>query len=375
MTRLVRMRYVTAGVGVIALLLLLTACDNKPQQAAPSAQPPAKQQPAVKLTAAMRITAKEPAGVKTGLFIDRPPAAELRVVSYNINWDKIFPDVDEAQAEKFQRVIKALNPDILAIQEIGFWEADVPKTADDVAALMNAIDPLPGGRTWQTFKCRSNVVVSKYALSMTVPKLDPPSYRDPAIALVDLPDDKFAIDAYVLNNHFKSNSRPGSQEKRQQQADAIISWLRDARTAGGKVDLPKGTALLITGDLNLVEGPQPLTTVLAGNIVDEETFGQDSPPDWDGTPLVDAHPLHNGAGSDDYTWRDDSSEWKPSRLDFIIYSDSVLEAVHRFVLNTTTMTDEDLAKARLEKFDVTLDTKGSRFDHLPIVVDFRVVAP
>ena len=365
--------------GLIALGILLSAglasCERKP--AAIGAQPAAERATAekppreIKLTARMKVLATQPAGGPTGLFIDRQSPGDLRVVSYNVNWDKIFPETDAGAAEKFQRVIKALDPDILNLQEIRQNDAGA------VVALMNAIDPRPAGRTWHAHKGATNVIVSRFPLKQTADRTAPSAspLRDPACALVDLPDHRFAVDVYVLNSHFKCCGGTENDPKRQKQADALVNWIRDGRTAGGEFDLPAGTPILIVGDLNLVGGPQPLATLLTGDIINEDTYGEDFAPDWDDSELTDAHPLHNAVGPDDYTWRNDDDRWDPGRLDYIIYTDNVLEEVHGFVLNTTTMTDEELARARLEKFDVTLDLVGRHFDHLPVVVDFRLTAP
>ena len=361
------------------VLCTLAGCERKLKEykSKSSTQPASTAQSTVyipELTPEMQALAAQPAGVPTGLFIDRPEATQLRFVNYNVNWDRIFPDVDQDGAEKFQRLVKALDPDVLTIQEIGDRDAERKKNAKGVAALMDAINPLPAGGTWHTYKGQDNVIVSKYPLSMTSDLLYPSSYRDPAMALVDLPDDRFKMDLYVLNNHFKCCDPQRFDSVRQKQADAIVSWLRDARTEGGKIDLPQKTAIIITGDLNLVGSLQPLTTLLSGDIINTDPYGEDFVPDWDNSELADAHPLHNVVGPDDYTWRNDPSGYEAKRMDFVIYSDSVFEALHKFVLNTTTMSDEDLAKARLEKFDVTMDKAGHNFDHLPLVVDFRVVA-
>ena len=298
-------------------------------------------------------------------FLERPDSSDLRVVSYNVYWDKIFPDEDQQQAEKFIRVVKALDPDVLNLQEIR-------RDAADVVAVMNAALPLPNGKSWHAFKGYTNVIVSKYPLKMTADRTDPPGQRDLAMALVDLPDDRFAVDLYVLNNHFKCCGDTENDRQRQQQSDAVINWLRDAGTAGGAIDLPRGTPFVIVGDLNLVGGPQPLDTLVTGKIIDTDAYGEPVAPDWDESSLTDAHPRHNAAGTTDYTWRNDNGQWDPGRLDFVIYSDSVLEAVHRFVLNTTTMSADLLVETGLQPMDVTLDQEGKRYDHLPVVVDFRV---
>jgi len=127
------------------------------------------------------------------------------------------------------------------------------------------------------------------------------------------------------------------------------------------------------GDLNIVESLDPLNTIITGNIFNEATYGADSPPDWDGTSLADAHPLHNGVGPDDYTWREDSSIYDPGRLDYVLYTDSVVSTPTRFLLNTTTMTPAQLAATGLQALD-SANSPGN-FDHLPLVIDFRFPAP
>lgn len=347
------------AVGGMLALIIVARCIG-------CSRPPASQPPAsVRVQEA--ATAKPFVRRASGTFVDRRKANDLRVVSYNVNWDRIFPDIDRVSAAKFRRVIQALDPDILALQELR------DKNAQDVAVLMDTIIPLPNGTGWQAFKGWTNIIVSKYSLKMTRESLTPSGQRGLAMALIDLPDDRFAADVYVLNNHWKCCGGTDNDPQRQQQADAIANWLRDSRTAGEELDLPTGTPVIVLGDLNLVGERQPLTTVLTGDIQDEQRYGSDAPPDWDGTSYTDAHPRHNHDGDADYTWRNDLDRWDPGRLDFILYSDSVIREVHSFVLNTTLLERDALEKTRLEPYDVTLDSAGAHFDHLPVVVDFRLV--
>jgi exonuclease III len=303
----------------------------------------------------------------------------LRIVTFNV--DSVHAQLPYVITPKFERVIKALDPDILTLQEISGGN----ETAD-LTKRMDGILPLPEGGHWYVYKGTSpqmvNVIASKYPLSMTGDKTDPPAYdgkleyggRDARVsfALVDLPDDRFPADLYVSTHHFKSSGGDENEAARQQEADALVAWWRDARTPGDHVDVPANTPLVITGDLNTVGGPQIVATVVSGDIKNNERYGPDVKPDWDDTPLTDAKPVHNGIGTDVYTWRNDGSEFEPGRLDYVIYSDSVLKAVHKFVLDTTTMSPELLQAAGLEKFDVAEDENG-KFDHFPVVVDFRFV--
>ena len=69
-----------------------------------------------------------------------------------------------------------------------------------------------------------------------------------------------------------------------------------------------------------------------------------------------------------HTWQDDNGSFWPGRLDFFIYPDSVIKPLHQFILNTRTMTSEELSAAGLEPDDSVLSS-----DHLPLVVDFLVI--
>jgi endonuclease/exonuclease/phosphatase family metal-dependent hydrolase len=304
----------------------------------------------------------------TGTFIDRALPTDLRIMSYNVHDDSVFPDTSASQAAKFSRVVQALVPDVINLQEI------YSHTAADVAGLLNNLLPLGGGAMWHAHQGFDNVIASRFPLSLQRTNTSPVSPRSIAIALVDLPNSNFATDFYFMNNHFKCCGEVGGTEdaERQRQADALVSWMRDARNAGGLVNLPSGTPMAVVGDLNIVGSPSPLNTLLTGNIVNETNFGANSPPDWDGSPLVDARPLHNGIGPADYTWRDDASAFDPGRLDFILYTDSAASIGKKFVLNTVSMSAPDRAAAGLQTYDVSSDNSGITYDHLPLVVDFRV---
>ncbi len=357
-----------AGLGACLVCLALVACDAR-KTPSPSSAPAAP-------ASATRPATREPRP-PTGTFVDREAGTALRIVTYNVLWNTIFADVNAQRAAKFARIVTALDPDVLVLEEIGMSPQDRGKagsrkrTAADVLKVMQAVAPLPAGQDWHVFQGGDNVIVSRFPLKMTASHTQPPGERDLALALVDLPDDRFAADLYVVGTHFKCCGGTDNDLQRQQQADAIMAWLRDARTLGGNVDVPPQTPLVVLGDLNIVGGPQPLETLLGGDIADEETYGADMAPDWDDSPLTDAHPLHNVQGPDDYTWRDDNQPYKPGRLDYVIYSDSLLEVTKSFVLNTVAMTEPDLKATGLEKYDTTEDDVGRAFDHLPVVVDFR----
>jgi endonuclease/exonuclease/phosphatase family metal-dependent hydrolase len=346
----------------LLLASLVSGCDARESRAG---EPASVQQEAV----APRVT---------GTLLDRGAPDSLRLVSYNVLWNTLFAEVDPDGARRFARLVRALDPDVLCLQEVGLHpaERDQPEarrwTAADVVERMNVHLPVEGG--WNGFQGGDNVVVCRFPLRMTRSRTVPEAQRSQAVALVDLPDERFPADLYVLNNHFKCCDPERYDALRQQQADAIVAWLRDARTPGGEVDLPAGTPLVVAGDLNIVGSFQPVTTLLEGDVLDEERYGPDFPPDWDASPLADLRPRHNGDPEGaDWTWRNDTDRYPPGRLDFVLYSDSVLELLAGFVLDTTTWSDDDLARAALERYDVTADGRGEVHDHLPLVADFRVL--
>jgi endonuclease/exonuclease/phosphatase family metal-dependent hydrolase len=312
------------------------------------------------------------ARAQTGTFIDRLLPTDLRMVSYNVLWDSIFPDRDATKAAKFSRVVNALNPDILNLQEIGdpFTQGWTPKTGVDVRNLLNNIVPLSGGASWNVYMGGDAVIASKYPLSLTRNNTSPTGDKPQAMALVDLPNDQFPTDFYIINSHFKCCNTEGNEdERRQRQSDSIVNWFRDAKTPGGFINLPPGTPFALVGDLNTVGSASVLNTVVTGNIVNEGIYGSDSPPDWDGTSLTDAHPLHNNTGTDFYTYRSGNTK---NLLDYVIYSDSALDVGRKFVLNTYDMTSTQRTAAGLQRFDTAQGSSSTWFDHLPVVVDFRI---
>ncbi|MFO0840010.1 MAG: endonuclease/exonuclease/phosphatase family protein [Phycisphaerae bacterium] len=389
----------------IALLALSASCDNRPSQSQPAEKRPVstklsaatapataaadsgadwQHQPPAAETARPALSGSIAAAAPrapTGTFIDRSAPGVLRVMTYNIMWNSIFPDVSEKGAARFARVLKAIDPDVLALQEIGTNPQDRDKPnarrrgADDVSELLARVATLPGGMKWHIFEGGSNVIASKYPLQLTRDATQPPAQRGLAMAYIELPRELYAGDLYLVNSHHKCCGGAENDGLRQQQSDGIVNWLRDARNPGGWIELPPRSAMIVLGDFNIVGGQRPLNTLITGDIGDEKRYGPDSPPDWDDTSLADAHPLHNVAGPDDWTWRDDRSEFKPGRLDYIIFSDSVLEIAKTFVLDTTLMSEADLKAAGLEKFDIAKDDVGRDFDHLPLIADITFRMP
>ncbi len=324
--------------------------------------------------------------VKAPSFLDRaqPGTFDLRVMTWNVWVSSIFPP-NGLRHESFGRIVKAVNPDILCLQE-----TDPRRPASKLAGMLDGTLPLKEGLHWQAHYATNMdmVVLSRYPLlrrtqEAVIPRplpLAPGYHMGQVMCLVDLPDSLNLPDVYVIATHFISNSEDeASIRARQRHADSIVRSLRSLREPDQTNSLPARTPIVILGDLN-VYGSAPkdaahhLATLLTGNIVDEATFGPDIKPDWDGTYLGEVKPRHNEREKDRYTWRVDRDRFPPDALDRIIYTDSVMRVRRSFVLNTTTMSEEELSKSGLLATDVLRGAQPGDFDHMPLVADF-VVTP
>jgi endonuclease/exonuclease/phosphatase family metal-dependent hydrolase len=342
---------------VVLLILTMGGCRSQPVKQAAGTQP-----------------SKPSFGIE---FLTKASPEQLRVMSFNVGWDSIFPDDDpqndqfrrDSSGAEFVRILKAIEPDIVCLQEI-----NPVRDPQQVGDILEAALPLDDGGTWRTHSGQDNVIAARFDLAMKTEQLvqvGSVTNLGHAMALVDLPDSEYQNDLYVICAHFQAQAGEANVQARQEHADAIIAWMRDAMTPGGEIDLPVGTPIVLLGDFNVydTDPAHQLTTLLSGDIEDEDRYGPDIKPDWDETGLADALPRHNGAGEEVYTWRDDTLEFNPGALDRILYTDSVIRVENSFVLNTTIMPEEELAATGLQAGDVVLDPKTGRYDHLPLAVD------
>lgn len=272
----------------------------------------------------------------------REHSSDIRILTYNVLGDGLF-----TRTSYFDRILKALDPNVLNFQEIYSY------SASQTRELINQILPLEDSRTWYATKMSPDcITVSKYPILQTW-QID-----GNMAVLINIPNTASEKDLLIINAHLPCCS---DDEGRQRECDSIIAFLRDAKTNG---ILPHNTPFIILGDLNLVGESQQLETLLTGDIVNESMYGDDHIPDWDTTPLTDVMAYHT-ARPDAFTWHNPASTFCAGRLDYIIYSDSVLEIRRRFVLCT-----EDMTPAELISYGLLSTDTGNASDHLPVVADF-----
>ncbi len=106
-----------------------------------------------------------------------------------------------------------------------------------------------------------------------------------------------------------------------------------------------------------------------GDIYDEASFGEDFKPDWDGSSLEDAVPNTLGYPAT-FTWNADDSNhggYPKGRLDYVIYSGSVLEKKNSYALCT-----RELDSGTLNEYKLNAEDTNNASDHFPVVVDFEI---
>ena len=270
-----------------------------------------------------------------------------RLVTYNTLYTGIL---ESDRQPKFQRIIQALDPDIIALQEHSEW--------NEIGDIISSWFPED---TWyQGYTFRDLVVLSKYPI---INQANLISSERTMCALLQT-DDPINPYLLILNSHF---SCCDNDDDRQEQVDELVQVLREWRlNDNGPFDLPEGTPMFHVGDFNFVGYREQIETVTAGNIQDEGNYGNDFPLDWDGTAITDlfSRQTHKRMA---YTWRSDGSSFNPGKLDYVLYTDSNLSILNHFVLNTLAMPDSVLNEWELEAEDT-----NEASDHLPRIVDFMV---
>lgn len=285
-----------------------------------------------------------PAQDSTSIPLTRFQPSDLRIMSYNILLGGI---VDQERQSYFESIIKSLNPDILALQEINSRQVNTARS--NIATWLNDNNFTAVGLS------RSNALVTRY------PILNSAQFIDSGNSSVILLDTEAELGSklLVINTHLAFMP----ESSRQEDADEIIMRLREWRSGTGPFELESNTPIVHVGDFNQ-RSPSPiLTTLTEGDIIDEASFGADFPPDWDGTPILDLNSIQN-ADTVNYT----VSRGRTVKIDYVFYTDSAIEVGNHYVLNTRIMTQDDLTTYNLE----TADT-DSASDHLPTIMDIASI--
>ncbi len=279
-----------------------------------------------------------PPAAPTGTLPPRIDGA-VRVTSWNI--ERAAPRDDP---KPFARVLAALDPDVVLIQE--WWET----SEKELLAWLSA--NVPSRTPWRaiTFGELGCAVLTRLpAVPLLEAPLDPLERiddRDPRpVRFVGATVETAAGPLICGSLHLKARGYAGSWEDRLRVVEAETIRARLASALEATPD----AALVVAGDWNLVGSDRPLHTLRRAL-------------DRDGTDLepIDATVLGDRSL---HTWTHAESSFTPGRLDWLVTSDSVLEARQAFVLDTARLADAALRQAKLKRDD------SRATDHLPLVVD------
>ena len=280
--------------------------------------------------------------------LEKAVGTEIRVAFWNVN-----RRLDQAGAlNAIERILLATQPDI-----VGFSEVD-DVSASYVAGLLDGWLPLDGVG-WQVIKDDYDLMIaSRFPIASTYPTID---RQMPGVISTE---SVWGVPMLFTSSHLKCCS---GDALRQQQADEYMAFQRDAMTVGGSIDIPSGSPIVYGGDLNMVGLSGPINTLKTGNISDNDQFGIDFSPDWDGSSMVELDARLSDRAMD-YTWRNDGSAYMPGKLDYIIVSDAAVNVLRQYSLQTS-----DLSAARLEQYGLLANDDLDASDHFIVIADLALV--
>jgi endonuclease/exonuclease/phosphatase family metal-dependent hydrolase len=281
--------------------------------------------------------------------IEKKSADEVRVMSYNVLRDNLF---ESSVVDNYRRIFQAVKPDIIGLEEV--YDHSGSQAAELIGTF---VQPEDSGQWYSGDVGNDNLLVSRY------PVTDQTAISGNAAFLLDMGEREML----VLVAHPPCC---GNDDGRQQEFDAMMAFVRDSQNGTGNgFELEENTPVVIVGDMNLVGLNRQVETLLTGDIANENNYGIDFNPDWDGTALEDSKP-QNPELPTTFTWYSDGSSFSAGRLDYIVYSGSVLEKTNSFALHTLALPADTLQKYQLESDDTYRAS-----DHLPIVADFNLKTP
>ena len=253
--------------------------------------------------------------------------AGLRVMSHNV-----LHAAPMKNPEPFARLYRAVNPDIVLLQE---WD-DTP--AEELVAWFGR--HVPSRASWHAAVLpeRGVAIVSRYPLSEIQRSVSETRWIS---ARVETPEGQLL----AASIHLTCCGKAGGPEDQKRIAEAAEI---NQQLAAVQRDL-----VVIGGDLNLVGARQP---------IDDLRHGLDS--DRSDLSIVEPRVLQDDAI---YTWRDAFQFFPPGRLDYLLYSDAAVKVTQTFIVDTGRFHVESSRVMDL----LPDDSRAS--DHLPVVVDLEPI--
>jgi len=276
----------------------------------------------------------------------------VRVMSHNVLFDNLF---EPEHQPSFRRMYQTIKPDIIGFQEI------YDHSAETTENLIEQMLPSKRGETWHSANIGDNILVSRYFIK----EVQHVNNTNNGAFLLDLRPEK-NTNLLVINAHMPCCD---NHADRQDEIDAIMAFIRDAKQGKEKINIAEKTPILIIGDMNVVGDPHNITTLLTGDIVDEISWGSDFAPDWNDAPFVDAKPRTSSLPMTFTHWsKSGAGNYSSGRLDMMVYSSSVLELKNKYVMYTNGLPGDTLNNYPIQQND-----SENASDHLPLVGDFAIL--
>jgi endonuclease/exonuclease/phosphatase family metal-dependent hydrolase len=279
----------------------------------------------------------EPVAPPEPIPLERMDDSDLRIIGFNAWDDRLF---DSRLTNQYRRILTALDPDIIAFQEI--WNHSAQETQNRLDELFPDSDV-----QWEAVKMdNGNVTVSRFPIMESWRIL---SRRRLTASLVDTRE-KYGSKILIINVHFRCCA--SGEEDRWQEIAALAEFIDDAREPGGRLHLEEDTPVVIVGDFNLVGSRDQLAEITS------------SVRDWDGSG-IDMVRARQTEKRMHYTWRNDQSTFSPGKLDYIFYTGSALQLQNHYTLKAETMSTDER-----ERYGLMYGDTRDASDHLPQVADF-----
>ena len=255
---------------------------------------------------------------------------DLRVVSWNVQFGALLKD-----KARGGRILKALQPDVLLIQEL-----DGEDTCSELESFLH--DTLGGSWLVETSnsngekrseRLKSAIATSADSMACFTVGKTPLKAIGASISFSNKPINFISL-------HLRCCGGPTSDAEKQRVSEAT-----DIRKT---IDSMQSPRFVIAGDWNLVGTTAPLLTVTKNDFAVVQAYQPD--------------------GRVHATWSDETSSFTPGRLDLMLYSPLSLEVARSFVLDTSDLDSDTLIAQELLGEDTALLS-----DHLPLVADFHVL--
>ena len=257
---------------------------------------------------------------------------DIRVVSWNVQFGNLLDDT-----ERSSRILKALQPDVLLLQEL-----DGDDNSNALGEFLSTVLEGPWSigfskvsGTERHQRLVSAIATRFNAFDSSVRPLS--NSKNKPLRAVVCGTETSSGPATFISLHLRCCGGPtGEAEAERQEQAKKVRLILESITSN---------TFIVAGDWNLVGTMKPLEIVKSSDFAIVDAFQPDG--------VLNA------------TWSDTTSSFTPGRLDWMLYSPKTLEANQSFVLDT-----KDLDSNTLLAHDLLAEDTAELSDHLPLVADF-----